>query len=53
MRPTEGQNLLALTQGSGNAAFSREYGCVHSSALTVAAVCGAFFRTLSLDRFCR
>ena len=32
IRPTLGQNLFALTNGSGNAACSREYGCVHSVA---------------------
>ena len=43
-----GQNLFARTNGSGNAACSREYGWVQSSAATAAAVCGAFFSTLSL-----
>src|SRR5262245_28250903 len=47
IRPTDGQNLLARTHGSGNAAFSRGYGCVQASAVTDAAVCGAFFSTLS------
>jgi hypothetical protein len=39
--------LLARTHGKGNAACSREYGWLHSSAVTADAVCGAFFRTLS------
>src|SRR5262245_31225026 len=47
MRPTEGQNLYSLTQGAGNAACCREYPWLQLSALTVAAVCGAFFSGLS------
>src|SRR5262245_30593013 len=43
--PTGGQNLFARTKGNGNAACSREYGCVQSSDDTAAAVCGAFFST--------
>src|SRR3954471_643992 len=47
IRPTLGQCLLARTNGSGNAACSREYGCGQSAAVTAPAVCGAFFSTLS------
>src|SRR5204863_8726889 len=47
MRPTLGQNFAARTNGSGYAACSREYAWRQSSADTAAAVCGAFFRTLS------
>jgi hypothetical protein len=47
MRPIGGQNLSALTNGSGNAACSRLYVCAQSSAAIAAAVCGAFFSTLS------
>ena len=47
IRPTGGQNLRSRTNGNGNAAFSRVYGCVHSDAVTAAAVCGEFLRTLS------
>ena len=42
-----GQNLFALTNGSGNAACSRVYGWRHSVADTASAVWGAFFSTLS------
>src|SRR6478672_13159287 len=48
IRPTLGQCLFARTNGSGNAACSREYGCGQSEAAIAPAVCGAFFRTLSL-----
>lgn len=34
IRATFIQNLLSLTHSSGKAAFSREYGCFHSSATT-------------------
>jgi len=47
MRPTGGQNLRALTNGSGYAACSREYGWLHVVAETTSAVCGAFFSGLS------
>src|SRR6185503_1156268 len=47
IRPTAGQCLFSRTNGSGNAACSREYGWLHSAAVTAPAVCGAFFRTLS------
>ncbi len=43
MRPTLGQNLFPLTNGSGNAASSREYGCGQSAAAIASAVCGAAF----------
>src|SRR5205823_5773508 len=47
MRPTDGQCLFARTNGSGNAASSREYGWLQSSAAIAPAVCGAFLSTLS------
>src|SRR5437868_4614958 len=45
IRPTLGQCLFARTNGSGNAACSREYGWLQSSAAIAPAVCGAFFST--------
>src|SRR5439155_3274837 len=47
IRPTDGQCLFARTNGSGNAASSREYGWLQSSAAIAPAVCGAFLSTLS------
>src|SRR4029434_10519557 len=47
MRPTLGQNLFARTNGRGNAASSREYGCDQSAAAIASAVCGACLSTLS------
>ena len=49
-RPVDGQNLAWRTHSAGNAASSREYGWLHSSAVTTSAVWGAFFSRLSCLR---
>src|SRR3546814_8696635 len=46
-RATGGQYFCCLSEGSGNAASSRGYACVHSLADTCAAVCGACLSGLS------
>src|SRR5690606_24872415 len=43
---TEGQNLFSCKYSNGYAAFSRVYGKSHVSEVSIAKVCGAFFRGL-------
>ncbi len=47
MRRTGGQYLARRSTPAGNAASSASYGCFHSPAMSISAVCGAFFSGLS------